>query len=62
MADLQVNSLWLMNDFSRALDFSKFMEKSMTQLKTILRCDSTSKDYTLFEAEEIRPFMRMAHN
>ena len=39
MADLQVNSLWLMADSSRALDFSKFMEKSMTQLETISRCD-----------------------
>ena len=39
MADLQVNSLWLMNDSSRALDFSKFV-KSMTQLETISRCDN----------------------
>ena len=42
MADLQVNSLWLMAGFSRALDFSKFMEKSMTQLKTISRCDNAA--------------------
>jgi len=38
-----VDLLWLLNDFSKALDFSKFMEKSMTQLETISRCDTEPK-------------------